>query len=335
MARRTLAICGVIAAAVAAVAWVTLRGADEGTLPLKLVASVPLPGPSNRFDYTSIDADTNTLYIAHMNAGELLAFDLDDRRVTRTIEAPGIHGVIAVPDRHRVYASATDVRQLFTIDSRTGRVLNRAPAGDYPDGLVYDPVERHVFVSDESGGVEAVFDEQGDRIGTVELGGEAGNVQYDPDSGRVLVDVQTLDQLVFVDPSTNEVVRRVDLPGCDHPHGLALDSPHRLAFIACAGNARLLTFDLRTMKVVGRAGIGSGPDVLAFDERLGRLYVAAESGVVAIFAEHGRSLTKLGQAELAPSAHTVAVDPATQLVYFPLESGSRGRPELRVMAAER
>ena len=48
-------------------------------------------------------------------------------------------------------------------------MLNRAPAGNYPDGLD-DPVERHVFVSDESGGAETVFDAGGNRIATVQLG---------------------------------------------------------------------------------------------------------------------------------------------------------------------
>ena len=39
----------------------------------------------------------------------------------------------------------------------------------------------------------------------------------------------------------------------------------------------------------------------------------------------------LGLALLAPHAHTVAVDPHTHLVYFPLQSGSAGRPELLIM----
>jgi len=249
----------------------------------------------------------------------------------KTIAAPGVHGVIAVPQIHRVYASATDARQLFTIDSRTGRILNRAPAGDYPDGLVYDPAERKVFVSDESGGVEAVFNAAGRRVATVQLGGEAGNVQYDPGSGNVLADVQSRDRVAVIDPRSNRVVRRVELPGCDHPHGLNIDAPNRLAFVACDENARLLTLDLKTMKVVGSMGIGSSPDVLAFDKSLKRLYVAAESGVVAVAAERGRKLVKLGQGKLASNAHTVAVDPATHLVYFPLERGHAGRPELRIM----
>ena len=150
-----------------------------------------------------------------------------------------------MPELGRVYASATDAHQLLTIDARTNKVIARAPAGDYPDGLAYDSVERRVFVSDESGGAETVFTARGRRIATVPLGGEAGNVQYDAGSGRILVDVQTRNEVAVIDPRTNRVVRRVALPGCDHDHGLLVDAPRRLAFVACDGNAKLLTLDLR------------------------------------------------------------------------------------------
>jgi DNA-binding beta-propeller fold protein YncE len=308
-----------------AAAAATVTGAR---LPLRTVARVSLPGPAVRFDYTSIDPSTNRLWIAHMDADQLLAFDVRRRRVVRTIRAPGVHGVLAVPQLRRVYASATNAHELLTIDARSGSVLARAPAGEYPDGVAYDPAERRVFASDESGGIEAVFTARGRRVGTVRLGGEAGNVQYDAGSGRVLVAVQTRDDVAVVDPRTNRVVRRVTLPGCDHDHGLLVDSVRRLAFVACDGNARLLTLDLRRMRVVGSASVGRSPDVLAFDPSLRRLYVSAESGEVAAFAERGRRLRKLGQALLATEAHTVAVDPRTHLVYFPLEDG----PQLLIAA---
>jgi DNA-binding beta-propeller fold protein YncE len=324
--RRVGAVLVLAAATVAAVIAVTSH-ASSSPLPLKLVATVTLPGPSNRFDYTSLDPTTGRLYIAHMNAGQLLVFDLHTRRVVRPIAAPGVHGVIAVPQLHRVYASATDVQQMFTIDSRSGRVIRRAPAGRYPDGLAYDPVERRVFVSDESGGVEAVFDASGRRTATVQLGGEAGNVQYDSVSGRVFADVQTRNEVAVIDPRSNRVVRRLPTPGCDSPHGLLIDTPRRLAFVACDGNARLLTLDLRTTKITDSFSVGDNPDVLAFDTASKRLYVSAESGVVTVAAEQGRKLTVLGKAFLASNAHTVAVDPSTHLVYFPLEGG----PELRIM----
>jgi DNA-binding beta-propeller fold protein YncE len=285
-----------------------------------------------RFDYESIDESANRLYIAHMDADTLLVVNLRTRHVVQTVPASGVHGVIAVPALRRVYASATDDHEVLTIDSRTGRILARAPAGEYPDGLAFDPVERHVFVSDESGGVETVLSASGRRLATIDLGGEAGNVQYDPGSKRVLADVQTRDAVAVIDPKSNHVARTVPLAGCDHPHGLLVDSPRRLAFVACDGNAALLTLDLRTWKVVGSDDVGDDPDVLAFDTSLRRLYVAAESGVVAVFDERGRMLRSRGRAFLAASAHTVAVDSRTHLAYFPLPRGSGDRPQLLIMA---
>jgi DNA-binding beta-propeller fold protein YncE len=138
--------------------------------------------------------------------------------------------------------------------------------------------------------------------------------------------------VAVIDPKTDRVIRRVALPGCDHSHGLLVDAPHRLAFVACDGNARLLTLDLTRMKVTGDASVGGSPDVLAFDTGLRRLYVSSEIGDIAVFGERGRSLVKLGQAVLAPFAHTVAVDSRTHLVYFPLQTGSTGAPQLRIMA---
>jgi DNA-binding beta-propeller fold protein YncE len=305
---------------------------SAASLPLQPVARVALSGPPVRFDYTSFDASTHTLWISHMDANQLLAFDVVRRRITRTISAPGVHGVIAVPQVGRVYASATNAREVLTIDSHTGRVLAHAPAGEYPDGLAYDPVQRHVFVSDESGGVEVVLSASGRRIATIPLRGEAGNVQFDPASGHVLVDVQTRDEIAVIDPRSNRIARRVHVPGCSNDHSLLVDAAHRLAFVTCDGNAKLLTLDLRTMRFTGTFAVGASPDVLAYDASLRRLYVSAESGAVAVFAESGRSVRPLGTPTfLATEAHTVAVDPATHLVYFPLQTGSTGGPQLLIM----
>ena len=305
------------------------------SLPLERVAGVALPGASNRFDYVSLDPNTNQLYIAHMNDDHIVVFDVRSRKVVRSILAPGVHGVLAVPALGRVFASATDIRQVLTIEENTGAITARAPAGDYPDGIAWDPVERRAFVSDESGGVETVVSATGRRLATIPIGGEAGNVQYDAGAHRVLADVQSRNDIAVIDPLTNHVARRIPLPGCDHPHGLVVDSARRLAFVACTGNSRLLTLDLRRLEVTGSASIGSGADVLALDRSLHRLYVAAESGEVAVFSEGPHRLVKLGQAKLADNAHTVAVDPRTHLVYFPLERGTAGRPELLIMKPSR
>ena len=50
-----------------------------------------------------------------------------------------VHGVLVAPGIRRVYAAATDARELVTLDEQTGAVVRRVPAGSYPDGIAYDP----------------------------------------------------------------------------------------------------------------------------------------------------------------------------------------------------
>jgi DNA-binding beta-propeller fold protein YncE len=108
-------------------------------------------------------------------------------------------------------------------------------------------------------------------------------------------------------------------------------APHRLAFIACDGNARLLVFDLASLRVTSVQTVGDNPDVLAFDSSMQRLYVAAESGIVAVFDERGRSLHKVAEGFVTTEAHVIAVDPRTHRLYLPLEDVD-GKPVLRVAA---
>jgi len=189
-----------------------------------------------------------------------------------------------------------------------------------------------VFVSDESGRRDFVIDAATNTaVATIELDGEAGNTQYDPGSHCVIVAVQTANLLAVIDPPTATVVRRITLDhAVRYPHGVYIDAPHRLAFIAGQESATLGVLDLRTAELRQVLPLGRDPDVLAFDPLLGRLYVAAESGVVAVFEEHDGSLAQLGWYR-APRAHSVAVDPATHRVYLPLADVS-GHPVLRVLA---
>lgn len=301
-------------------------------LPLRLVRDYPLPGRATRFDYESLDAKTGLLFIAHLGDSEVLVFDTNSQKLIADISGVSrVHGVLAVSSLNRVYASATGVNEVFAIDERTFRIMARIPGGNYPDGLAFDSATHELFVSDEFGRTDTVIDTNTERrIATIRLGGEAGNTQFDPVSRRMYVDVQTLNRLIAIDPTGNAVVASYPLPGCDHDHSLYIDAVHRLAFVACDGNAKLLTFDLRNMRMTGIHSVGRNPDVLAFDAGRRRLYVAGESGVVAAFEEQGGGAVRLGEGYVAREAHSIAVD-RQHRVYLPLQDLNE-RPVLRIMA---
>ncbi len=308
-------------------------GENEALLGLRKVADIPLGGSASRFDYQSFDAARGLLFIAHLGAGEVVVFDVKQQQVVATIaDVASAHGVVAAPEIGRVFAAATGTHQVAVIDAQTFRVIARADAGQYPDGLAYEPDTQKVFVSDESGGGVIVIDARtNQRTNRIDLGGAVGNTQYDANAHRILSAAQSRNQLVAIDPQSETIVERYDLPGCNEPHGFSVDSPSRIAFVSCAANANLLMLNLQAKQIVATDAVGDIPDVLAFDAGLRRLYVAAESGIVAVFDTSHNTLKKIGQTYLAPNAHTIAVDSQTHRVYVPLENMD-GRPILRVFA---
>ena len=301
------------------------------TAPLKTVVDVPLPGPAVRFDYQSLDSSAGRLYISHMNANQLVVFDVYKREVAANLDGfPSVHGVWAVPELGRVYASATGEHKLAVVDMKSLKTLAKVGPINYPDGIAFAPGPKRVFVSDEHGNADAVVDAGTNTLVTsIPLGGGAGNTVYDPRAKRILVGVHQKNEIAVIDPDTLKIIGHHPLPGIENPHGIVLDLSANLAFVAGEGNAKLAVVDLATMKVLATHSVGEDPDVLAFDPGLKILYVSAESGDVRVFQESGRTLTPLGGVSM-PYAHSVSVDPATHLVYFPLQN-VHGRPALRIM----
>lgn len=305
---------------------------DNGeSSPLKKVADVPLPGRAVRFDYQSLDASRDRLYIAHMNADQLVVFDTKKREIVANLDGfSNVHGVWAVAELGKVYASTTGEHNIAVIDMRTLKTIAKVGPVKYPDGIAYAPGPKRVFVSDEHGNVDAVIDTQTNSlVASIPLGGGAGNTVYDSGSGHILVAVHQKNEVVAIDPATMRIIGRYPMTGVESPHGIALDQSGRLAFVVGEENHMLAVVDLTNMKVLATYPVGEDPDVLAFDPGLKRLYVSAESGNVFVFREDGRTLVDEGHISI-PHAHTVCVDPNTHLVYFPLENID-GHPLLRIM----
>jgi DNA-binding beta-propeller fold protein YncE len=299
-------------------------------LPWKRVSETPLTGGALRFDYGAIDVGSGRLFIAHMGADQLVDVDLRARAVVRTV--PGlsdVHGVIVVPEAHRLYATATGDNQMVALDEDSGSVVFRSPTGEYPDGLAYDPRRDTIWTTNEAAGTETVIDAGSGVVrATVPLGGEVGNVVYDSFLDRMVVAVQGLDQLVLVDPVGFAVTERIPTPGCTQPHGQALDVTDQIMFVGCEGNATMVAIDLANRSVIDRHEVGEGPDVLAFDPDLNRVYIAAESGWVSVLEQGHGHLTLLGSSHLADGAHSLVLDPRSHHVYIPIPRGPSGLPVL-------
>jgi YVTN family beta-propeller protein len=304
-------------------------------LHLKTLTDVPLGGHATRLDYASVDAGRQLLFIAHLGDGEVIVVDTQSNRLLKRIaNVAQVHGVLAIPELGRVYASATGTNEVVAIDEKSLAIIARIPGGTYPDGLAYSPETRKIYVSDEHGGTDTVIDVVANaRVATVQIGGVIGNTQYDAASQHVFINAQSAGELVEVDPATDKIVRRIKVPGASGNHGLLIDADSHRAFIACEGNDRLIVLDLRSGASLSQFPVAKDPDVLAFDVQRQKLYVAGESGEVSEFSVSGNRVSKTGESFLARNAHVVAVQPTTHEIYFPLMNVN-GKPVLRIMQPE-
>ena len=303
---------------------------------LKKVADIPLPGGATRFDYQSLDAEAGRLYFSHMGDGDLVVFDTRSKTLVTNLPGfPTMTGVLAVPSLKRVYGSVTKNHEVAVVDTESLKVIARIPDGKFPDGLAFSPETKKLYVSDESGGVDTVIDTTTNkRLRAVPLDGEVGNTQYNAASHLIYVAVQTRNQLVAIDPTSDKITARYELKKGDHPHGFYIDAAHHRAYVSCQGDNKLIVFNLGTHLEEDVFPVQPDPDVLAFDTELKLLYVACESGGVSLFKADNGKLNKLGDADVGPNSHTVAVDSKTHRAYFPLKNVN-GRPVLRITVPTR
>ena len=305
-------------------------GERAGVPGYRVLRDVELPGDTSRWDYTAYDAAARRLYLAHLGASQIVVFDTARNQAVHTIDGvDSVHGLALAPDLGRLFASATGRNRLVAIDTATLQTVGSAPTGDTPDGVAYAPGSGKLFVSNEQGSGDTVIDARTvQRVADVQLGGDIGNSYYDPGTRLVYVVDGNGNRLVDVDPASAQAVGQHPLPGCSGAHGLQVDRPERhRAFVGCAGNGRLVAVDLASGRIQANVQIGEHPDVLALDGGRDRLYVASESGQLAVL-EVTDGVRKLAQGPAGPDAHTVAVDGQTHVAYLPLTSVG-GHPVLR------
>jgi YVTN family beta-propeller protein len=302
-------------------------------LPLVLVADVALPGGSTRFDYQEIDPAQNHLVVAHMNDASVLVLNLADGSVAKLLpNIPTPRGVAVGGGRIFVTSSPA---KLVVIDGQSLAEIARVPTGNGPDGVGYDPVHQIVGVSDQGDGAVSLIAAAGTGARVqIPLGKETGNVIFDAGRGAfwaAVVNPSPPDQLVEIDPAAQKVTMRIVLPGCDGAHGVRLHPSGQSALVACEDNNVIARVDLGGSHTVTTAPTGGGPDVLSVDPGLGWIYVAAESGDLVVFDIGKPGLALIDRERPGDNAHSVAVDPSTHRVFFPLMSGPGGKPTLRIM----
>jgi DNA-binding beta-propeller fold protein YncE len=321
--RMTAAFATVIVLCLGVVAaYLICPGTPSKSKFMKFEGYVELPksGPLNVLDYLTINNDT--LFVTSESSGTLFRVDLDVNHpsLSTVSELPGsgaAHGVALMMDRNVAFITRSEDNTVDVFDPTSLRLLTRIPVADDADAILYVASAKLVYVANGDAKIATLIDpEKRITVGTVPLPGRPEFTAFDSQTGVLYQNLEDINSIVAVDLAKRAVVGQWSLAPCEGPSGMAIDSEQRRLFAVCSRNATLVVFDLESHQIITSLKVGGGPDSIAFDGTLHRIYCAGKAGRLTVIQQDGPNAYRLlDEIHTHYGAHTLALDPVSHRVF--------------------
>ncbi|HET9743274.1 MAG TPA: YncE family protein [Terriglobales bacterium] len=313
---------------------ILLRTVAAQSATLKRIATIELPGPRGQhFDHLAIDYDDQYLLSAYLTPGILYVIDTRTDKLVKAVHGlPGITAPVYVDGKHKVYTCDWGENKIGVVDLQQMKITKKLATKQKPNGGTYAAPFGKVYISDTLAKEIAVMDVHTDSmVKALPFTSETGMAQYDPVGRKIYANLRSNRRVAEIDPANDKVIATYPAGRCDFNHAMALDPASRRAFLLCGGNDVLAVFDLNAHRSIAYIPIASGGDDIAFDPGLRRIYVACESGSIAVIQEDDADhFRKLEDFRVPQGVHTLAVDEQTHRVYAPAAQ-EMGRPGARML----
>ena len=289
--------------------------AQAADTPAYHVAKTVALGAPDRWDYVVFDAGSGRVYVAH--GDRVTVLDGKSGAILGQVEGMpgGTHGIGISAATGKGYTDDGKAGQAVAFDLKTFKTGARIAAKDDADGIAFDPTSGHIFVVDGDSAVLTVIDPKTDKaIATIATG---GGMEYAVagDNGKLYVNGAEKKEIVRIDTATNKVDAHWPVPGCDSPHGLAIDKAAHRLFPTCL-NAVMNVVDTDSGKVVASLPIGQGTDGAAFDPKRKLIFSANYDGTLTVIREQDPNhYVVAGSIKTGISGKNIDIDPATGRLY--------------------
>ena len=251
--------------------------------PLRLVATIPMPGFTGDFDHFGLDLHGNRLFLASEEQKTVEVFDLHTGERTHRIRGfgqPLTMAYLAESDR-LIVADGGDTDAVQLVDCKKYEIIDTLKLGPGVDHGIYNPVNKYFYV--ENGGgkdgkthVLSIIDTQSfKRVGEVaDLPGNSNEGMVIDHAGKKLyVNLTGTDEVGVIDLNTRQLIARWPLPDAHVAHAIALDEPNHRLFTATRKPPQFIVLDTDTGKVVATLPcVGVNSD-MSFDVARKRIYV--------------------------------------------------------------
>jgi hypothetical protein len=265
-------------------------------MALRSIGTVRLP-PHRRaggFDHASVYRRADRLYVAHTANDSVEVIDLARCTHEATLDGfPGVAGAAVHEDRALLVATCRGEGTVGLAALSAPAAITRLTVGARPNGLALaagTDLALAACIGDPTPPSVAIIDLGRSEVLTwASLPGRPRWTVHDERARCFYVNVAAPPQVAVVsaDPPF-EILRSIPIPAAG-PHGLEFDARRGLLHCACDAGS-VVTVEAASGHVVAQVPIAGGPDVVFFNARRDRLYVAIGDPRYATFSSR-RSTT--------------------------------------------
>lgn len=271
---------------------------------------------SGGWDYPSVDAWSNRLYLSHGTQVNVLDKTTGDS-IGVIPNTQGVHGITFVHELGKGYTSngRSNAVTVFTLSN--GSEITQVQTGKNPDWIMYDAFSKKVITSNHSGGDISLIDPATDKVvATIPVGGTKLETIVSNLQGKLYINVEDKNQIAEVDLQKNSMLNLWPLEGAEGPTGLAIDNTTKRLFSAC--DKLLVVMNAENGKIVTKLPIGDGCDGVAFDPSTKLIFTSNAEGSVTVIKEISANEFKVIETIATKrGARTISLDENTHKLYLP------------------
>ena len=299
----------------------------------RLENATTIKGKGAGWDYVSLDAAANRLFIGHRSEG-LQVFDIATRKLVKVIgttASDSSNGATLIPE----FDLGVSFNENGTVTPFKLSTLEAKPSiklADELDSAHYDPASKRLVINMIAGkdGTELlVLDVPSLKVaGTIKVSTRKPEHAEADGEGNFYLTARDENKVYRLDTKTLKVTAEWPTPGCANTNGLALDVANKRIFLGCRGNADVkpsfVVMNAETGAIIFKDEMGGGNDGVIYDPSLKRVFLA--NGVHAVLniyeqvnADTYKQVEALGT---QAGVRTMAMHPGTKKIYAVTAEGS-------------
>jgi WD40 repeat protein len=287
-------------------------------------------GGDGSWDYIVPDPPSHRLFVGRQD--RVMVIDEETGKLLGEVTGiKGAHGTAIVASSGRGFATSGNDQSVVMFDLKTFKTLDRIPAAEDADAIIYDPASNRVFTFNGDAHSSTVIDPAaGKPIKNLDLGGKP-EYGATADDGKVYANLTDTNEVVEIDAKSATVSRRWPTTGCKNPVAMAIDTAHHRVFSGCRSGVMAVS-DYQSGKVVATAPIGTGVDGAGYDAQSGDAFASAADGTLTVIHQDTADKYSVIQTlQTAVGSRNMGLDPSNHKVFLvsakfgPPPAGGRGR----------